>query len=207
MGAGKSEAGFSDSDPGSRWPRLAVGVATAGLIFHFGAVLTTELGASPSSPLERWAASVFAPYASALNLDHAHRYYAPAPPPTPVVKARLRFADGRPERVVRLPDPSTWPRIRYQRQLALAYHLYADATSAREAGMKEGYWAASYARHLCRANPGCTEVALSGQLHLFPAMQRLRDAASDPDAVPLDLDGDEFFSTPEQIGVYSCDEP
>lgn len=183
-----------------------MGMATIALVIHFAGVLSAELGAPPASPLERGAASLWQTYTSALNLDHSHRFYVLPQAPTPVVHARLRFADGRPERVVRLPDRSTWPRIRYQRQLALAYHLHNDASSAREAGVSEGFWARSYARHLCRANPGCVEVTLTSQLHLFPSLARLREAA-EPGAEPLDLDGDEFFTTPEQIGVFPCDEP
>ena len=205
MDVGKFEAGAGGAST-FPWPLAARVAASLALLVHFGAVLTSELRAFPASPLEQWAAMAWQPYASAMNLDHAHRFYVIPQSPTPVVTAKLRFADGRPGRVVRLPDRSTWPRIRYQRQLALAYHLHVAASSAREAGATESVLAPSYARHLCRSNPGCVEVTLSSRLHLFPSLSRLREAA-EPGASPLDLDGEESFSTPEQIGVFACDEP
>ena len=57
------------------------------------------------------------------DLGYAYRFYV-EPPPTPVVTATLRFGDDRPEETVRLPGRDVpGPRMRHQRQLALANAL------------------------------------------------------------------------------------
>ena len=193
----------SKSGASGAWPPWARAAASALLLTHMVAVLSAELASDPASGPERWLFRQFHPYTSLLNLDHAHRYYAPAPPPTLVATARLRFADGRPEREVRLPDPAARPRLRYQRQLALAFHLATDFDE--EAGSPGRFWARSYARHLCRTTPGCAGVALFIQVHNFPPRERLHEAAEHPDAPPLDLDAPETYSTPERVGDFSCD--
>ena len=77
-------------------------------------------GVPPSSLLERTIAEPFTPYYDLADLGYSYRYYA-EPPPTPVVTATLSFGDGRPEETLRLPGREvTGPRLRHQRQLALA---------------------------------------------------------------------------------------
>ncbi len=92
-----------------------------------------------------------------------------------MVEARLRFDDGRPEQIVRLPDRATRPRMLYQRQLHLANHLFEDHLAARNAppghNHGQGVWARSYARHLCKTT-GCASVALYVKLHQIPDLER-----------------------------------
>lgn len=185
--------------PAVAWPAWARRVATLVLLWHLAAVLAGGLAAPPSSPLEQSVASVFARYYELIDQGHAYRYYAPEPPPTPVVTAKLHFGGGRPDQEVRLPERGVWPRLRYQRQLALANHLYTDFESARNApeGSQESRWAAAYARHLCKTY-GCAQVTLYVQMHLIP------DPAQTAGRGGVDIDSEEFYTTPERIGDFSC---
>jgi hypothetical protein len=182
------------------WPAWARRAVTAALLLHMTAVVAGALSMPPSSPLEQRVASLFAHYYELTDQGQAYRYYAPEPPPTPVVTARLRFADGRPEQQVRLPERGVWPRLRYQRQLALANHLYSDVQAAREIGGGEqaSRWAASYARHLCKTR-GCAGVTLFVQMHLIP------DPAQTSAQRGVEIDSEEFYTAPERIGEFSCD--
>lgn len=196
---------------GVGWPAWARRLATGGLLFHLTAIVAAALSAPPSSPLERALADRFARYYDLIDQGHAYRFYAPEPPPTPVVTARLRFDDGRVEQEIRLPDRSLRPRLRYQRHLALANHLYVDFEAARRAGAEGGgpdrppsLWGASYARHLCRTR-GCDGVALYVRMHLIPDLDLVLDELAGPGAGPVDLDAERFYTTPERIGDYSCD--
>ena len=82
--------------------------------------------------LERAIADRFTPYFDLMDLGYSYRFYA-EPPPTPVVTATIQFGDGRPEETVRLPGREVpGPRMRHQRQLALANALYADVQEARQ---------------------------------------------------------------------------
>jgi len=209
MSVSKSGAASGVARAGS-WPLPARIAATGLLLAHFVAVLSAELASDPASGPERWLFRRFHPYTSLVNLDHAHRYYAPTPPPTtPIATARLRFAGDGVVQIIRLPDPGARPRLRYQRQLALAYHLAADYdVEAGESGVEARpvrSWARSYARHLCRTTPGCTGVTLTIREHGFPPRERLREAAEHPDAPPPDPDAPETYSTPERVGDFSCD--
>jgi hypothetical protein len=204
---------FRDQEPrgkigdGRAWPAWARCLVSIGLLLHRVAILAGALSVPPSSDLLRGIASRFAHYYEVIDQGYGYRYYT-EPPPTALIEARLRFADGREERVVRLPDPAQWPRLRYQRHLALAHHLFEDFTAARTApgGPVRSLWAASYARHLCRANPGCSGVTLYLVMHLIPDLQLMRETASRPGATPVDVDEERFFTVPERIGDYSCDD-
>jgi hypothetical protein len=168
-------------------------------------VLAGVLGAPPSSGLEQAVRDGFGLYYQLVDQGYAYRYYAPEPGPTPVVTARVRYADGRPEETVRLPRRGVLPRLRYQRQLALANHLTTDFTEARQA-TGEGAnspWARSYARHLARSRPGCTSVTLFTQMHLIPDPQQVREALAS--RAPVDLDAEEYYTAPERIGEFPCD--
>lgn len=204
---GKSGDDGRGDAPRGRWPGWARGLASAGLLFHIVAILAGAFGAPPSSPLELGLARQFAPYHQWIDQGYSYRYFAPEPGPTPVVTARLRFADGRPEVTVRLPDRGLRPRLRYQRQLALANYLASDFARARE---REGdgspsRWAASYARHLCKTAPGCAGVTLYVQSHLIPDPDRVREAPAAPGGARVDLDAEEYYTTPERIGEFPCD--
>jgi hypothetical protein len=170
-------------------------------------VVAAALSAPPSSPLERAVADLFHHYYELLDQGYAYRYYAPEPPPTPVVEAHLHFGDGRSDRVVRLPDRSLKPRLRYQRQLALANHLFVEYSQAKESASAEhtphdGLWAGSYARHLGVAH-GCSAVTLYVKLHTIPDPAQVRTLRGGPSH--FDLDAEELYTVPERIGDFPCD--
>lgn len=199
--------GMNDCSPS--WPTWARRLATLALLFHFAAVLAGVLGAPPSSPVEQAIAAAFAPYHQAIDQGYSYRYYA-NPGPTPVVTARIHFADGRPDETLRLPERGVRPRLRYQRQLALANHLVASSEEARRAtgDASQSVWARSYARHIGRSGKGrgCATITLFAQSHLIPELARVRDSL-DPSTggSPVDLDAEEFFTTPQRIGEFPCD--
>jgi hypothetical protein len=209
MGAGKigksgAENAASRGDAGA-WPAWARGVVSAILVFHLAAVLSGALGAPPASALEQAVARLFEGYHEAIDQGYAYRYYAPEPGPTPVVTATIRYDDGRPEESIRLPERGTLPRLRYQRQLALANHLTSDFEEARRVTRdgSRSAWARSYARHLARSRPGCSTVTLFTRAHLIPDPRQVVEALRAGRAV--DLDAEEFYTAPERIGEFSCD--
>jgi hypothetical protein len=175
------------------------------LLFHLVALLAAALGEPPASGLERSVRDLFGAYYQVIDQGYAYRYYAPEPGPTPVVTAVIRYADGSPEETVRLPARGTLPRLRYQRQLALANHLTEDFDAARrETGDgSNSAWARSYARHLARSRPGAAAVTLSTRMHLIPDPAAVR--ASLEARRPVDLDAEEFYTAPERIGEFPCD--
>lgn len=204
---GKNNPPRPGSPVESGWPIRARRLVTVVMLGHGAAILAGAWAAPPSSPLERGLAHLFAAYHQIIDQGYAYRYYAPEPGPTPVVTAKIHFEDGRPDAAVRLPERGTWPRLRYQRQLALANHLFEDFEAAR-AMTGEGrrsHWARSYARHLGKTYPGSTSVTLYVQMHLIPDPERVRESLAGPRSSRVDLDADEFYTTPERIGEYPCD--
>jgi hypothetical protein len=200
----------SGSSPGAeaRWPGWARAVATAVLLFHLAAVLAGALGVPPSSELEQVIADGFTPYFDLMDLGYSYRFYA-EPPPTPVIRATIEYADGRPEETVRLPGRDVaGPRMRHQRQLALANALFADVQEARRRVKDAGQslYARSYARHLCRTRPGCRSVTLHMEQHLIPDPGQVRQALDAPGASRFDLFSERLFTAPEWIGDFPCDD-
>jgi hypothetical protein len=180
-------------------------VASVVLGFHIAAVLAGALAAAPASELQREAASLFAPYHQVFDQGYGYRYYAPEPGPTPVVTATVRFDDGRPEQHLRLPRRGTLPRLRYQRQLALANHLAADFEEARRVtgdGSRSAY-ARSYASHIAGSFPRCASVTLYVQSHLIPDPRKVAEALDAGKAV--DLEAEDYYTAPERIGEFACD--
>ncbi len=201
-------ASGSRQGEGTGWPGWARRVATAVLLFHLAAVLAGALGVPPSSELERAIADGFSPYFDLMDLGYSYRFYA-EPPPTPVVTATIQYGDGRPEETVRLPGRDVpGPRMRHQRQLALANALYADVQEARRQvkDPSRSRLARAYARHLCRTRPGCRGVTLHLEQHLIPDPAQVRQALDAPGAPRFDLFADRLFTTPEWIGDFSCDD-
>jgi hypothetical protein len=189
------------------WPVWARVTVSLGLLFHFGAVLGGALGVPPSSLLEQSVAEVFRPYHELMDLGYSYRYYA-EPPPTPVVTATLAFGDGRPEETVRLPGLAVrGPRMRQQRQLALANALSMAVHEAKERSGDASLspLARVFARHLCLTRAGCRSVTLRLQYHLIPELEQVREAIQLPGAPRFDLFADSLFTTPEWIGDYACD--
>ena len=192
--------------PGS-WPVWARVAVSVGLLFHFGAVVGGALGVPPSSLLEQSVAEAFRPYHELVDLGYSYRYYA-EPPPTPVVTATLEFGDGRPDETVRLPGLAVpGPRMRHQRQLALANALSMAVHEAKErtGDSSMSPLARAYARHFCRSRPDCRSVTLRLQYHLIPDLEQVREAIRSPGAPRFDLFADSLFTTPEWIGDYACD--
>jgi hypothetical protein len=202
---GKLDANSPDSPHNPRWPIEARRVVSAVIAFHAAAVLAGVLAGSPSSPLEKSVADVFAAYYEAFDQGYGYRYYAPEPGPTPIVTATVRYADGRPDVTVRLPERGVLPRLRYQRQLALANHLVAQFEESRQGASDAPVvpYARSYARHVARTHPGSSSVALYTQLHLIPHPQAVREAIGAGKRV--DLDAEEFYTAPQRIGEFPCD--
>jgi hypothetical protein len=189
------------------WPRWARVVVSAVLLFHFVALLAGALGVAPSSLLERMIADWFTPYYDLADLGYSYRFYA-EPPPTPVVTATLKFGDGQPKQTVRLPGRQVaGPRMRHQRQLALANALFNDVQEVKRltGDPSHSRLARAYARHLCLSRPDCREVTLHLQQHLIPDPDRVRNAARSPGAARYDLFAEILFTTPEWIGDYPCD--
>ncbi len=191
------------------WPGWARGLVTLGLLYHMAAVVAGAMGVPPSSELERHIADLFTPYHDLVDQGYAYRYYA-EPPPTPVITATLRFGEGRPDQIVRLPQRGlAGPRIRHQRQLALANALFSAFEEARhlegDGGRSPNRLAAAYARHLCKVHPACTSVTLYAQQHLIPDPQHVREALALPGAAGFDLFDEALFTTPEWIGDFACD--
>jgi hypothetical protein len=215
-GSGSSDGGQERAmpGPGSRqeegagWPAWARAVVTVVLLFHLAAVLAGAVGMPPSSELERAIADGFTSYFDVMDTGHSYRFYV-EPPPTPVVTATIRYEDGRPEETVRLPGRAVaGPRMRYQRQLQLADALYRDVQEARQWQNDAGRsrLARSYARHLCRTRPGCRSVTLHVEQHLIPDLAQVRQALTATGASRVDLFADRWFTTPEWIGDFSCDD-
>jgi hypothetical protein len=190
------------------WPGWARGLASAAVVFHLTALLGAVLGGGlPASELQLAWHEKFKGYYDFLDLGYPYRYYAPEPPPTPVAFAKLLYDDGRPPELIRIPNRDVRPILRYQRQLALAYHLTSDfeeAVNATRDGTKS-LFARSYARHLCSTHPGCVSVLLYIQAHLIPPMDRAREAWSRRGGERFNPDADEYYNTPERIGEFRCD--
>jgi hypothetical protein len=187
------------------WPLWARVTVTLVVLVHAWALWVGGWAGPPSSPLQHELADGFQGYYDLIDQGYSYRYYAPEPPPTPVVTATIRYADGRAEEV-RLPDRATRPRMLYQRELALANSLFTEVDEARQHNGEpgEGPWAQSYARHLGKIRPGARSVTLMLQLHLIPDPARVAQQWRETGKAP-DLDAPEFYTVPERIGEYPCD--
>ena len=205
---GRSEGSVTnDKTAPAAWPGWARVLVSLVLLFHMIAVVAGALGVPPLSLLERTIADPFTPYYDLADLGYSYRYYA-EPPPTPVVTATLSFGGGRPEETLRLPGREvTGPRLRHQRQLALANALFNDVHEVKEhiGDSSRSRLARAYARHLCRTRPGCRSVTLHVRQHLIPDPDRVRQATMAPGAPRFDLFAEELFTTPEWIGDFPCD--
>lgn len=208
-GAGAaSDAGALRQAPALAWPGWARIAVSLIVVYHLAAIVAGAVGVPPSSELERAIADGFRPYFDVMDLGYSYRFYA-EPPPTPVVTATIQFADGRPEEVVRLPGRQVaGPRMRHQRQLALANALFNDVQEARRRvrDASQSRLARAYARHLCRTRPGCRLVTIHLQQHLLPDVREVQNALDVPGATRFDLFSESLFSTPEWVGDYSCDD-
>jgi hypothetical protein len=197
-------AGKQDRNPGLPWPAQAM--ISIALIYHLAGLLVGVLGPHPSSAIEVRAVPYFKRYFELTNQGYSYRYYSrldttvdpkhPHPWGTPVVTADMEFKgeDGETvHQVLRLPGQQRpWPRLRFQRQLDLAYHLASDPR-----------WVASYARHLCKTR-GCERVTIFTQEHQIPRLDLVRQAATGQAAEPVDLEAESTYSPPIKLGEYRC---
>lgn len=197
------------------WPGWAKAGVTALLLVHGAAVLAAVLAASPSSELQRAIADQFRWYYRLADQGYNYRFYTAGASNTPILFAELQFVDGRSE-TVRIPQKSLRPRLRFQRHLALAYHLSEDVRRFRDprtgqfrrdprTGAVPSRWAATYARHLCSENPGCRRVILRLQDHLNPSPLELVEAAREGRTIDVE-DKDRFYRPVVEIGAFSCDD-
>ena len=118
----------------------------------------------------------------------------------------MRYADGRPEEVVRLPDV-----VGAAAEISAAtgpYRLYQDYLIVRCSRSTTGVpacWPSPSMRHLCQTRPGCDGVTI----HWAPIQARPRDRCIRQSLAVLrrkrvDLDAKEFYDAPEWIGDYPC---
>ncbi|GAC1334002.1 MAG: hypothetical protein NVSMB14_01000 [Isosphaeraceae bacterium] len=202
----------SERDAGGKtWPAWAKGIASAVLLFHITAIFVTEAGEMPSSEAEQELALRFAPYVNFINQHNTHRYYSPQPGPTPTLLFRIHYKDEkRTDETIRIPDPSVRPRIRFQKQLAIAENVSFEYGIVKDSllGAKsptEMLYPAYFARRLCKTHPGAASVEVILRIHNFPPPQVAYKAAAESGT--LDLDQDEFYAPAVTLGVYPCDEP
>ena len=183
----------------------------AGLVgVHLFIVLVGALAAQPSSVLEQGMANKFMGYFQILDLGQGYRFYAPRPAPTAIVtaKLKLRDADGRLSyKTVRIPERNAWPRLRLQRQLALANALWAEYERTLQGHgdhQPNPVLARSYARHIGKGVPGCESVELF--LHRHPDPAAIEQALRSGQVLTLKELEDERFNTPtESLGAFPCD--
>ena len=156
----------------STWPVAARVLVSLALLFHATAILAGVWASAPSSGLERSLADLFLPYNQTIDQGYSYRYFAPEPPPTPVLLATLIAADGRELETIRIPERGISPRMRYQRQLAIAREMAVSLEeSRRDPHHRPAFWGPSFARELGGRNPDCVRVRLLIQQHLIPNLE------------------------------------
>lgn len=209
MKPGKSDTIDKTGKVDTNWSSLRRNLVSATIVLHALAILSGVWASYPSSELERSLADVFSPYNQMIDQGYSYRYFAPEPPPTPILEAKLIAADGRELETVRVPERGVSPRLRYQRQLAVAREFAVSVEQSRNDSHGAGhvhppFWAASYARHLGRRNPACVRVKLFLVLHLIPSRDEVQRSLFDRKRPP-DLDSPSYYSIPELIGEFPCD--
>jgi hypothetical protein len=199
-----NRASTASDDPSALagWSRPWRTAASLLILVHLVAILSAALAAAPSAPLVRALASTFGPYHQLLDQGYSYRYYAPEPPPTPVVEARLKFADKRPPLTLRIPDRQAAPRLRYQRQLSIANTIHQEWRAGDDPQARPR-WTPAFARHLGRTY-GARSVEFFVILHAIPPLGDVQREL-DSGASTVDLDADRFYETPQWVGEYPCD--
>jgi hypothetical protein len=198
---------LSQGSPRLAWSLPSKVTASILLALHIASITSAHLSSAPSSELEQRAAGLFKHYHDLINQGYGYRYYARLdlsvspeqrrPWGTPIVLLEMAFdqpgGEVRKEsvRLPELPAHRSWPRLRHQRQLDLAYHLKADTR-----------WAASYARHLCKTR-GCDRVTIFLEDHQIPDLALVRAAASGT-GEPIDLEAESTYGARSNLGVFPC---
>ena len=177
---------------------------------HIAIVLIGALAAQPSSILEQSLANKFLGYFQIFDLGQGYRFYAPRPAPTAIITAKLKIrdADGRVSyKTERIPDRKTWPRLRLQRELALANSLWSEyerQLNAPENHRPSPVLARTFARHIGKSVPGCESVELF--VHRHPDPSALDNALRQGQLLTLkDLDTEQFNTPIESLGSFKCD--
>lgn len=184
-------------------------IAAVLLAIHFLIVLVGAFAAMPSSVLQQQIANKFIGYFQILDLGQGYRFYAPRPAPTAIITAKLRIRenDGRLRyETIRVPNRETRPRLRLQRQLALANSLWGEYERSLvipAAAPGKSLIAQSFANHLGKRVAGCESVELF--LHRHPDPQRVEEAIRRGQVLTLkDLDEESFHTPTESLGVFPC---
>ena len=181
-------------------------MVSVALLFHLAAVLAGTLGAVPPfSDLEHAAYMAFKPYYDLIDQGYAYNYYAPEPPPTPVVEATLHFADGRPDATIRIPDRGTGPGCGIRGN-------WLSPTTCMTISRWPGASRATAARAAgplvrpapVRDAPRLSGVTLQVRMHKIPELPRIHEIWESSRRARVDLDAEEFYSEPERIGEYPC---
>jgi hypothetical protein len=159
------------------------------VVLHFTAIIAAAATIGPTSDyvLATW--QIFRPYLQLLFLNHGFNFYAPEPSSSMLMEFEAVRPDGSTVSG-KIPDPSLWPRLLYQRQLLLTEHISIAPDDRRP-------WYRSYAHHLCRKH-GASKVHLTLVNHVPMPMEMVRNGGR--------LD-DPFTYTKLDLGDFSCDEP
>jgi hypothetical protein len=79
------------------------------------------------SPLVENILRLLRPYTELAYLNHGYAFFAPDPGPSHLLRAELRFDDGRPPQFLTMPDIGRhWPRLLYHRYFMLSEHFNAS---------------------------------------------------------------------------------
>jgi hypothetical protein len=165
----------TDEQPKS-WSAMLRLAASAALLWHLSAVLVGPFSTPPTIPAE-FMRPVFRAYISALDIDHAYKFFAPDPGPSHVLRYVLEMSDGG-KQEGQLPDRvAHWPRLLYHRHFMLSEFIHDGRPS--EAWTAEqppadfqipphlDVYIRSYANHLLKTT-GAQRVSLYYQLHEIP---------------------------------------
>ncbi len=160
------------------------------VVLHFTAIIAAAATIGPAAGyvLATW--QLFHPYVQFLFLNHGFNFYAPEPSSSMLMEFEAVRPDGS-SVTGRIPDPTLWPRLLYQRHLLLTEHISIAPVDDRTP------WYRSYARHLCRKY-GASKVHLTLVSHYPMPMEKFRNGGR--------LD-DPFTYTKLDLGDFSCDEP
>jgi hypothetical protein len=156
------------------------------LVSHLAAIVVAP-AVSPSSPLIQSVWNVFHSYLELLYLNNGYHFFAPEPGNSTLISYAAERPDGTVVRG-RIPDPQTVPRLLYHR-----YFMLTEHTSDAPEELKQE-WLESYAECIGQKY-GATQVSLTGQIHVLPTMEMVRNG------VRLD---DPSSYQDEPLGVFQC---
>lgn len=204
------KAAAHSSNPPGQPPSVWHSVVAGLVLFHLLVMLIGAFAAPPSTVLAQSLADKFLGYFQVLDLGQGYRFYAPRPAPTAIITAKLkvREANGKIRyETIRIPDRSTRPRLRLQRQLALANSLWAEyerSLQAHDGHRHSPVLAPAYARHIGKMFPGAESVELF--LHRHPDPAQVEAALRQRQVLTLkELDTERFNTPIESLGSFPCE--